>query len=278
MRHSYKCTQNCEFCYYASEKSSHHAPPIGKNMYSFSGTEMTFTLDEVNAILDRQAVKYDAIGWLQKEPLEELDNIQPVMEKLAKQGVHQYMYTNGVHASREVIDKLAAWGLNEIRFNLQATDFSKKVISRIKYAKKKDMWTLIETPIYSKSYNNFLKHKDRILDTGLCQINMPELQICALDLVDHFIETDGPVYKHRRGYVSPISSRHYTYNLIEMAEKESWPVIINDCSNDTKFFRGIPTDTSLGYVNYTSPFELPFKHVMYLVDQVMEDGVTYEFF
>jgi pyruvate formate-lyase activating enzyme-like uncharacterized protein len=239
---------------------------------------MSFTLDEVNLMLDRQAVKYDAIGWLQKEPLEELDNIQPVMEKIAGLGVHQYMYTNGVHANKGVLEKLAEWGLNEIRFNLQATDFNPYVIESLGFASDLFSWTLIETPIYSKSYENYLKYKDDILATGLDQINMPELQICAVDLIDHFVETEGPVYKHRRGYVSPISSRHYTYSLIEMAEKESWPVMINDCSNDTKFFRGAPSESPLGHVGYVSPFELPFKHIMYLVDQVMEEGVTYEFF
>jgi pyruvate formate-lyase activating enzyme-like uncharacterized protein len=278
IRHSYKCTQNCDFCYYASPKSEMGVPPIGKGLYNFSGSKMSFTLDETIVLLDRQAGVYGAIGWLQKEPLEELDAIEPVMKEIAKRGYHQYMYTNGVKATNKVIDKLVSWGLNELRFNLQATDFDTKIIDRIKYAKKKNIWTLIETPMFSRSYNNFIKHKERILDTGLCQINVPELQICAPDLIEHFEKTEGPVYKHRRGYVSPISSRHYTYDLIERAEAENWNVIINDCSNDTKFIRGANEKTPMGVVLYDSVFELPFRNVAYLANEVLEDGVTYEFF
>lgn len=278
VRHSDKCTQSCDFCYYASPESTTKTRPIGKGLYSFSSSNMDFTLDEVLALVGRQDKQYDAIGWLHREPLEELGAIEPVMVELAKRGHHQYMYTNGVKATKEVIDKLVSWGLNELRFNLQATDFSKKVINRMKYAKEKGIWTLIETPMFSKSYDNFVKHKERILDTGLDQINVPELQVCAPDLVDYFEETEGPVYKHRRGYVSPISSRHYVYDLIEMAEAENWNVVINDCSNDTKFLRGAIKSIPIGSLLYESSFELPFANVAYLASEVLEDGVTYEFF
>lgn len=280
VRHSYKCSQSCEFCYYRTEsvESKFNAPVIGKGLYGFSSSDMTFTKDEALVMIARQASKYDAIGWLQKEPLEEMDSIEPVMRRLSKMGLHQYMYTNGVHASRKNLDKLAEWGLNEIRFNLQSSNFNPKIIKRIGYAKERMPFVLIESPMYSKTYKNFLKHKDAILKTGLTQINLPELQICSLAFLSEFVDSDGPIYKHRRGYISPVSSRHYVYDLIETAEKEKWPVIINDCSNDTKFFRGAPSEAMLGFVAYESAFELPFPHVMYLADQILEDGVEYEFF
>jgi pyruvate formate-lyase activating enzyme-like uncharacterized protein len=200
------------------------------------------------------------------------------MRELHKRGAHQYMYTNGILATYPVIDKLAEWGLDELRFNLQSSNFSDDVLDNMKYAAQKIQWVGIETPMYSKSYRNFIKHKDRILDSGIHQINLPELQICSLPLITHFEKTEGPVYKHRRGYISPISSRHYTYDLIELAEVEKWDVIINDCSNDTKFYRGAIPQAPLGMVNYDSAFELPFKNVLYLANQVLEEGVEYEFF
>lgn len=278
VRHSYKCTQSCDFCYYASSQSSMSAKPIGKGLYCFNASDMSFTLEEAKVLIARQARKLGAIGWLQKEPLEELESLEPLMKYIAERGIHQYLYTNGVKAHEGVLEKLAEWGLNEIRFNLQATDFNPYVIESLGLASDLIEWTLIETPIYSKSYDNFVKHKEAILYTGVDQINLPELQVCAPDLVEYFEETEGPVYKHRRAYVSPISSRHYAYDLIELAEKEDWDVVINDCSNDTKFYRGSQADMPLGAVNYPSGFELAMQNVLYLADQVLEDGVTYEFF
>ena len=242
---------------------------------------MQFTLDEALLLLKRQVVEskrnFDAIGWLQREPLMELDAMEPLMTYLRDNDIHQYLYTNGVKATYKTIDKLASWGLNEIRFNLQATDFDAKIINRMAYAKKKIPWVLIETPMFSESYNNFVNKKDMILDTGVDQINTPELQICSMKKLDAFMKKEGPVYKHRRGYISPISSRHYTYDLIAQAETEDWDVIINDCSNDTKYYRGTGS-LPLGIVTYLSAFELPFKCVAYLANMILEDGVEYEFF
>jgi pyruvate formate-lyase activating enzyme-like uncharacterized protein len=285
VRHSSSCTQDCDFCYYASNFSTHNCPTTGKGLYTFSGgTMMQYTLDETLTLLDRQLVNQvnpypvTAVGWLQKEPLMELDAIEPVMTYIRDNKFHQYMYTNGVKATKKAIDKLADWGLNEIRFNLQATDFDDKVIKRMAYAKKKIPWVLIETPMFSLSYDNFVNKKDMILDTGVDQINLPELQICSMEKLPKYIQQEGPVYKHRRGYISPISSRHYTYDLIAQAETEDWDVIINDCSNDTKFYRGASPHMQLGIVNYQSAFELPFRCVAYLANMVLEPGVEYEFF
>lgn len=278
VRHSTKCTQRCDFCYYASPSDQYTTLEVGKGMYGLTNSRVSYTLDEMKLILDRQLLKYTAIGWLQKEPLEEVDAIGPVMKHIAGLGKHQYMYTNGVKATFNVIDKLADWGLNELRFNLMSTNFSDEVIERMRYAKTKIPSVLIETPIYSKSYKLFVDKRGRILDTNLDQINIPELQICSTSYLDHFIATEGPVYKHRRGYISPISSRHYAYDLIELAEKEDWPVIINDCSNDTKFFRGVHEDLVLGMISYKGPFELPLENVAYLASQILKPGEVYEFF
>lgn len=277
VRHSYKCSQSCDFCYYRNKPIE----VIGKGLYKFSGHDMAFTLQEAKLLVDRQLINktfpYGAVGWLQKEPLEELDSIFPLMEYIAKTGMHQYMYTNGIKATYPVVDKLANSGLKELRFNLMSTKFSDKVIDYMGYASTTIPWTLIETPMYSESYKLFVEKRDAILSTNVKQINLPELQICSYEALDLF-KSEGPAYKHRRGYVSPISSRHYTYDLIELAEEENWPVIINDCSNDTKFYRGVNNRNSLGYIDYPSLFELPFDSVAYLAEQVLEDGETYEFF
>jgi pyruvate formate-lyase activating enzyme-like uncharacterized protein len=282
VRHSYKCTQNCSFCYYAPPDTRMVTPIIGKGMYGFSGVDMTFTLEEAKLLLDRQlsspVLSYDAIGWLQREPLEELESLIPIMEHIAKKGMWQYLYTNGVRASIDAIDKLADCGLNEIRYNLMGTHFSSDVFYSMKYAATKIEKVCIETPIYSKTYKLFKKTREQILDTGVYQINLPELQVISPTTVPMVEETEGHLYKHRRGNVSPVSSRHYAYDLIELAEAEKWPVLINDCSNDTKYYRGAASRLPLGTVDYRSQFELSAKHVAWLANQVMEPGEVYEFF
>lgn len=283
VRHSGKCSQNCSFCYYRHQpEGSNPKNLVPKNTYywSFDNTP-PFTLEEMKMYVDKQSssgvLKIDAVGWLQKEPLMELKSLQPLMRYIAEKGIHQYLYTNGVFADKETLKIVADCGLNEIRFNLEATSFSHAVINRMAYAKKLIDWVLIESPIYSKSFNNFKSNINRILDTGLNQINMAELQICHPKSADEFIASEGMLYKHRRGYISPASSRYYTYALIKQADDENWPIIINDCSNDTKYFRGAHTDNFLGVNNYGLSWQLRIEDVIKLAKVVFADGFDRKF-
>jgi len=269
IRHSDKCNASCNFCYFYMVKDDSRILP--KWAYRESCTRFNLDVNEIKLLLSKQIFgKVNAIGWLEKEPLLEMEKMEPIMQFISDNGVYQYLYTNGILANKDNLLMLKDFGLNEIRFNLQATDFSPATLAYMRLACTIIENVCIETPIYSKSYNNFLKHKSYILDSGIKQINMPELQINPNNL--DIFKSEGKIYRHRRGYVSPISSRNYVYDLIELAISESWNCIINDCSNDTKFFRGVfntdSPDLNCGIL-YETPFFL-FLPIQYYLDVIDE--------
>ena len=102
---------------------------------------------------------------------------------------------------------------------------------------------------------------------------MPELQLSQHNQ-DKF-KDEGLIYRHRRGYVSPVTSRRYVYNLIEMALEEDWPVVINDCSNDLKFYRGVHkkyNDDMSCRIEYQTEFGmLPKKYYLDVAEKYVED-------
>jgi pyruvate formate-lyase activating enzyme-like uncharacterized protein len=263
IRHSTKCQMKCDFCYYHNQK-------LGDMLKSFYKIDnMYFTQDEVALLYDRRPM--DATGWLQKEPLLELEKMIPLLKRIADKGQHQYLYTNGIAASDEVLKKLKDNGLNEIRFNLQATDFSDRVLSNMELAVKYIDYVCIETPMFSRTFENYKKHKNRIKNSGIKQINTPELQLKASNY--DLFKDEGVLYRHRRGYVSPLSSRHYTYDLIEMAENEKWKIVINDCSNETKWYRGSKEQLSFGFSGIAYDFWLntpPRDNYIWAIDNVLD--------
>lgn len=269
VRSSIQCSQNCDFCFYYKQTLR----PIPKGMYQFTGMPNLFTKAESKLLITRQVEKYDAVGWLQREPLEEMEKLPDIMNHIASKGVWQFLYTNGVHATEDNLKLLADSGLNEIRFNLQATDFSFTILKRMKFAVELGFIVLIETPIFSKSFKNFIKNKSQILDIGLTQFNAAELQVCGLNY-ELFKKTEGTMYKHRKGYVSPISSRQFTYDLIYMAEREDWPFVILDCSNETKYFRGTKNG-ELGSQLYGEKRGCQLSKNDYLA--LIPDDIIYEF-
>lgn len=274
IRHSSKCNVKCPFCYYIGAT----IPDIPKYGYRIGNFyDSSIPKDQLFMIFEKQLVgKVNAIGWLGREPLLELDKIKQVGPFLRGKGIHQYLYTNGTLANIDTLKALADAGLNELRFNLQATDFDDRVIENMIKAVDIIENVGVETPIYSKSFSNFIKHKTKIVNSGIKQINMPELQVSPYT-IENFAKSEGEMYRHRKGYTSPISSRKYVYRLIELAIEENWPVIINDCSNETKLYRDTPFMEDkfiFSQITYKTQFSfLPTTHYFYIIDNYIDSDV-----
>lgn len=179
------------------------------------------------------------------------------MRFIADKGYHQWLYTNGIYATEDVMKKLKDAGLNEIRFNLAATNCSDKVIEKLKIARKYVDYLCIESPMFTKFYNTFIKKKQKILDTGVDHIHFAELQLFP-NTFKIFVD-EGPIYRHRSAYISPIKSRQLTYDIFELAANEGWKnVVLFDCSNDCKFLRGVKIRTNhFADIGYNFENELP---------------------
>lgn len=269
IRHSDKCNCKCDFCFYYGESADQRFMPSWA--YRESTTRFNIDLTEMQLMLTKQIVdKVKAIGWLDKEPLTDVDKMIPLMEFIPN---YQYLYTNGILATPDVLKRLRDAGLSEIRFNLQATDFSDDVLRNMEQACKIIENVAIETPIFSKSYKNIIKYKEFIKSIGVKQINLPELQLNQKNLM--LFQKEGMIYRHRRGYTSPVSSRHYVYDIIELATKEKWDIVLNDCSNDTKFYRDVPMSESLDIrcgINYQTQFTfLPVNYYLLVIKKYVED-------
>ena len=148
----------------------------------------------------------------------------------------QHLYTNGTLATEESLKALGEAGLDEIRFNLAASNCSDKVIENMKTAKKYIKSVGIESPMYPKYFKSFLKKKNDILETGPDFINCAELHLNENNICNYFGEN---MYISRHGYISPIWSRELTFKLMKMADEENWDLVVHDCSNHTKFARGL---------------------------------------
>ncbi len=76
------------------------------------------------------------VAYAYLEPFIEIEKYYKIIVKFNKAGIHKYLYTNGILATEEELMKLGEIGLDEIRFNLGASQCSNNVINNIKIAKK----------------------------------------------------------------------------------------------------------------------------------------------
>lgn len=117
------------------------------------------------------------------------------------------------------------------------------MIENIRLAKQYIPYVGIETPMTPDFFDAFLRKKQTILGTGLDFINCAELHLNANNIGNYEGE---PMYIARQGYISPTWSRELTLQFMKIADDECWPIVVHDCSNDTKFARDLNLNGARG--------------------------------
>lgn len=252
IRKTNKCNIQCPFCYNYGEL--HCQEPIGEGLWEIGGTR--FFEEDVEMLLSIQK-KPTGISYVYLEPFMEIDQYYGIIRRFHEAGVHQHMYTNGTLCTEDNLKKLAEAGLDELRFNLGATNCSDKVIENIAMARKYFRYVGIETPMTPAFWESFQQKKERILATGIDFINCAELHLNANNLPNYFGE---PMYMTHLGYLSPIWSRQITMKMMKQCVEENWGIVVHDCSNRTKLARDLNLRAHeggwFGASGYTSEFDV----------------------
>lgn len=275
IRKTNTCNLTCKFCYNYGQLDD--SPPIGEGMWEIGGSK--FYEKDIDLLLSVQD-KPSGIAYVYLEPFMEIEKYYTIIKKFNSEKIHQHMYTNGTLASEKTLKALGQAGLDEIRFNLGASNCSDKVIDLIKTAKKYINKVGIETPMTKTFFEQFNAKKEKILATGLDFINCAELHFNENNIYNYYGEN---MYISRHGYISPIWSRSLTLKFMKQALSESWDILIHDCSNYTKFARALNSNSKMwfGASNYASEFSrIPFDvflpilrddHFKFLSEETLAD-------
>lgn len=255
IRKTNKCNLECKFCYNYGELDD--IAPIGEGLWGIGGTK--FYEQDLDLLLKIQD-KPTGIAYVYLEPFMEIEKYYSVIKKFNQAKIYQHLYTNGTLATEETLKALGEAGLNEIRFNLGASNCADKVIDNIAIAKKYINNVGIETPMTPEFFETFFKKKQAILATKVDFINCAELHLNANNIDNYY---GANMYMARHGYISPIWSRELTLQFMRIAIDEQWNLIVHDCSNHTKFARDLNLAAKegkwFGASNYASEFAcLPY--------------------
>ena len=94
------------------------------------------------------------------------------------------------------------------------------------------------------------------------------------------------MYISRHGYISPVWSRELTLKFMKIADEEKWDLVVHDCSNYTKFARGLNLGSRegkwFGASNYGCEFSrIPYEAFLpilrddsfkFLIEEELPDG------
>ncbi len=259
LRGVYECNLNCKFCYYYG---SFDQQVILKSDHFAFGNRFLSSQDMMLWV-KRNLKNVKGVMWVALEPFMEIEKHYDLIEFLSHQGIYQHMYTNGTLVTKSHLEQLQNLGLDELRFNLAATNCSDKVIETMALARDYFSYLVVESPMYQGFFDSFMAKREQILATRVDHLNINELHLNY----NNYNFFEGPKYQYHDGYVSPVNSRQVTYDLIDTAEKEDWPIVINDCSNETKFYRGVRSNLDPGSFDYKTEMVLPINWYRKAVEQ-----------
>lgn len=258
IRKTNKCNVQCRFCYNYGELDC--IPPIGEGLWDIGGTK--FYEKDIDLLLS-MGNRPTGISYVYLEPFMEIEKYYGIIRKFHEVGIHQHMYTNGTLCTEENLRALGEAGLDELRFNLGASNCADKVIRAMATAKKYIPYVGIETPMTPELWEQFMAKKDAILATGIDFMNCAELHLNPNNIGNYEGEN---MYCCRLGYISPIWSHEITLQMMKMADDEQWPLVVHDCCNHTKFARDLNLKAKEGGWFGASSYGSEFP------------GIPYEFF
>lgn len=255
IRKTNKCNLECKFCYNYGELDAIH--PVGEGMWEIGGTK--FYEKDIDLLLSIHQ-KPTGISYVYLEPFMEIEKYYSMIKKFHAAGIHQHLYTNGTLATEETLKALGEAGLDEIRFNLGASNCADKVIENIGLAKKYIKSVGIETPMTPEFFKAFFKKQQAIFATKLDFINCAELHLNENNINNYYGEN---MYIARQGYISPIWSREITLKFMKIAAEENWDIAVHDCSNYTKFARSLNLSSKTGMWFGASNYACEFSMIPY---------------
>ena len=255
VRKTNKCNLECKFCYNYGQLDD--SAPIGEGIWEIGDTK--FYEKDIDLLLSIHE-KPTGIAYVYLEPFIEIEKYYSVIKRFSDEQIYQHMYTNGTLATEDNLRALGEAGLNEIRFNLGASDCSDDVIENIRLAKKYIKNVGIETPMTPEFFDTFFEKKQAILDTKLDFINCAELHLNENNIYNYFGDN---MYISRLGYISPTWSRELTLKFMKIADDENWDLVVHDCSNYTKFARGLNLNSKSGMWFGASNYSCEFSKIPY---------------
>jgi len=223
------CNLKCVSC---PQTSRHGA---AEYIWANGGNDDIHSLEDLKRVIDKNK-RITGISFSGGEPFLYLKLVKEWMtfinENYADLNIYKWIYTNGMKVTKENCEELKNLGMNEIRFDLAATNYSDKIIKKIKYCKDIFEKVAVEIPVEPWKTDIILRTLPKLDDIGVDYLNLHELSISndnKQKLIDAGYINENLIYYSR-------ASDHYlpsildVYRIIEYIEENNLNLIYNDCS------------------------------------------------
>jgi len=214
-----KCNANCFYC---PTSQTHDDLPTTQNLSFESPSAYA---EYVNHF------QFKGVGFSGGEPFLVYDRVVSFLKKLRKKcapDLYVWLYTNGILVDEVRLKKLASLGLNEIRFDIGATNFS---LDKVKMAKGIIENVTIEIPAIPEELKRMKLLLPEMIKAGVSNLNLHQLRLTKYN-APKLLKRDYTYVADERPLV--LESEIMALELIKYAKESQLEIGINYCSFNFK--------------------------------------------
>lgn len=215
----YRCNARCDFCFADTYQASR---PKDDEKYIRKSIFKDFL---------RRKTKINGIGFTGGETMLYMPEIEKYASIIRKEkpDIFFWVYTNGLSVDRESLKALKGYGIEEIRFNLAASDYSDKVIKKLGIAREIFKNLVVEVPAYPKQRQRLIDALEKLSYYSIDQLTLQEVLINA----NNIDRLDGEGYQSGNIFLKKYflyGSRKLSYEVIDHCIDKKYAFTINECS------------------------------------------------
>lgn len=244
-----ECNVECGYCYYDKNRNDVNwniPDKIANNLADYYAMALSPNVDVLE-------ISYNSWGETLQymHVLEEASKITKKLEYSRGHRIYNHLYTNGILATHDVLERLKQFGVIELRFHVSASNFSNKVFEHMKDAKRMGFVVTVEEPSLPENKEKILQHLPLFQEIGVKHLDLVECQVTPYnyDYLDKQY-SNGVIF---RDYLWHFYDSGMVYDVIEEVIDKGYEFSVIDCNSrveacrETKQIldRPVPLDPNL---------------------------------
>lgn len=242
-----ECNVACGYCYYDKGRNDENwgtSEKVAENLANY----YHMALDPK---VDLQEVTYNSWGETLKymNILEEAAKITRKHEKTRNHKIYSHLYTNGMLATPDVLERLKKIEVTELRFHVSASNFSSNVLENMRNAKSMGFIVSVEEPSLSENKEKLMNHLSIFEEIGIKHLDIVECQVLPGNY--EYLDKTYPKGRYYRDLLWHLYDEGMVYDIIEEVLDKEYSYSVIDCNSrnevcrETKQIFGRPTEDTL---------------------------------
>jgi pyruvate formate-lyase activating enzyme-like uncharacterized protein len=173
----YSCQLRCAWCPHDFSQYGLHNDPVNATGGDLSMLKRSVTIEDIIEIVER--IKISGISFSGGEPTLYVDKITEWAKKIKRHdsSIYLWLYTNGVDLDTNIVQKLGHAGIDEIRFDLAAVNYSQNIVEKLAYVKKYVAKSCVEVPVIREQCNLLIACLGRLDALHVDYLNLHDLYL-----------------------------------------------------------------------------------------------------